>query len=203
MNGINNIKNIFNTLERYGDKYSGYNFDSLSNIVYCDPETPEQEALANSIAKKNNNSVVLYIFAFIFIAVAIYAAVVTANITFTSIMFVVCALIFSFVIRNIKNRSKKTQIFIGKVMYKYVDNSNGYNGSRRGGFKPNVDMRHNSITINAGVCRVSVIPYSGEKVIYKDIPIAKKDYKQVTEGSIVMVVNKGPCAGIVPDNMIF
>lgn len=45
MSGINKLENLFNVLETSGTKYSDYKVESLSKIVYHDPETIERSTV--------------------------------------------------------------------------------------------------------------------------------------------------------------
>ena len=72
---------------------------------------------------------------------------------------------------TLKSMSKKLQVFTGIAVYKQIIRS---------------DIHSKKV-----YCTISIIPENGEKVIYRDINISKKEYNRVAEGTRVMVVNKG------------
>lgn len=188
MSRIDKTKNFFDMIGRAGAKYYDYTPKPLREIVYNDPETLEQESLANSIVKKNSKSIILYIATILVIATFIFAICNKSDMRATIMLFIMCIVFVVVSIKDIKAGFKKTQIMIGKVAYKHMEteHTSGSNTS---------SIRRNEIPM------VSVIPDGEEKIIYRDIRISKSDYYKVTEGSPVMVVNKGPYAGVIPDSM--
>lgn len=185
MSGINRVKNMFDVLQKGAVKYADYKVQPLSEAEYHDPENVEQVEKAEKIEKMNNKKIpIILMCTLLFSAISIYIIWTTAEWTKEIIMialtmFIATALLIRFSIKMIKDKPKKVQVITGKAIYK--------------------DTRSHSR--NRGYSYlVSIIPDSGEKVIYRKIPISREDYERVTEGTHIMVVNKGPFACIIKDS---
>lgn len=185
MSGINRVKNMFDVLQKGAVKYADYRVQPLSEAEYHDPENVEQAEKAEKIEKMNNKKIpIVLMCTLLFCAIFIYIILTTTDWTGDVIMiaftlFIACALLIGFSIKMIKDKPKKVQVITGKAIYKDVRS----HGRNRG---------YSYL--------VSIIPDSGEKVIYRGIPISREDYERVTEGTPIMVVNKGPFACIIKDS---
>jgi len=166
MRGINKVENMFNLLEMLSEKYSGYKVVPTSSIVYHDPETPEQEEKAKRISKKVLG--LYYLVSIAFLASAISSIIMDAPIWVIILLLIITTI---FVISTLKTQFKKLQVMTGKAVYKNKERKSNNTGKY--------------------VYFISVIPDSGEKVIYRRIQVSENDYEQIKEGTPVMVVNKG------------
>ena len=172
MSRINRVSNMFDVLEKLSAKYPDYKPVASTQIVYHDPETPEQEEKAKKIAK---GSLGLYYIASIAFVITFIASIFAATeIWVVFLLFVLCVLIVGL---TIKNRFQKVQVITGKAVYKDRDTVDG--------------------SMHRYTYHISVIPDGGEKVIYTKIQVSEQDYQQITEGTPVMIVNKGPKACIL------
>lgn len=188
MSGINKINNFFDVLESTGAKYlaEGYVRGKLSEVVYHDPENQEQEEIAKKIANRHKNgSYVLYIFSVFCIVIAILSIIMkVGNIWFIGCMIVISAVLVYTSIDAMKMERQKTKIITGKAISKQIRKTSSSGRVHR-------NKRY----------YVTIIPDSGEKVIYDLIPISRDDYQRTTEGTPIMVVNKGPYACVLTHNI--
>lgn len=166
MNRINKIQNLFDQIQEQSVKYNDYVPCSIENIPYRDPSTEEETLKAKKIANKLMLKLSLF-------SIALIASWVLS--LYGTDRFLVKFLLFLMIIISLgitlKEMSKKLQVFTGIVVYKQIRVK---------------DKKSRSVQ-----CTVSIVPENGEKVIYRGINISKKEYIRVTEGTRVLVVNKG------------
>lgn len=166
MSRIDKLNNMFEVLNNLAEKYPEYKTGDVNKIVFHDPENEEQAQKAKKIASSVQRF--LYLALIIFVATAVLMILAKTPIWATVLDIAICIVIG---IIAIKSQIQKVQIITVKAIYK--------NRER---------MRNSN---NSYMYFISVIPDNGEKVIYQRIQISEEDYQKVTEGTPVMIVNKG------------
>lgn len=157
--------NLLNQMQERAVRYYDYKPYTVNDIPYRDPVSEEEKSKAKKIINKKKR---MFVWASIaMIAVWIVSLFCAEGLLIKALMLVMVVVVVGI---GIKISSGKVQVFTGIAVHKQI--------------------RHQNIGSKKVRCIVSVIPESGEKIIYTDVNISKKDYDQVTEGTRVMVVSK-------------
>ena len=149
-------------------KYYDYRSGKATEIVYHDPETKEQEEKARAIQKKTSR--LIYIVTACFLLMLVLTIATEKELWKILLMAAVTAVPSIFAVRA---ATRKLQVMTGKAVYKQA--------------------KVQDIATQRKLYYVSVIPDSGEKVIYTLIQISKEDYEKVEEGTPVLVVDQYAC----------
>ena len=167
MEGLEKVKSKLNEMSELREQYADYKLAHISSAQFYDPETEEQKTKANKVVK--SVLAVYYMISVVFIASFIGAIFLSTQIIVT----VLIGLIMVFVVAlTLGAQFKKVQIFKGKAVYKQARL-----------VRVTSKRRRNYTYV------ISVIPDSGEKVIYREIQVSKNDFDQIEEGTPVMVIN--------------
>lgn len=171
--GMKRLEDKFNTLNELSAKYSDYQSLSASKIEYGNANNTEDEIKAKKITRKYNLFLTIFIVAF-----AITTVLTVMSDTDIIVKILVATVMVVAVCLLIKSVFTKTKVAYGIAIYKDIHMTRS-GASRRYTYY------------------ITFVPDNGEKVLYKNIQISSKDYKQIQEGTKVMVVNKGPKACIL------
>lgn len=163
----------FAKMEELMQKYlsEGYRLGSNSEMVYQDPEN---SIIAKEASRASRKPMIISIIVLIAMAATFAAMIVTgSDIKWTIFMGVVVVAIAIFVFKDIPGKSPKvmkaTAIFKNKR----------FSGSLQ-------DSARRTYTYF-----VTVIPESGEKIIFRDLQVSREDYEQIQEGTPILVVKGG------------
>lgn len=148
----------FHDLQEAGARYSNYPGGEFKDIPFYEPDTEELSKRAEKM--KNNTLKKMYLAAGIFLLFLIMGIAANNSIKGIIIMSVMTALL---IILCIYMKSKKPKIAVGTAVFKYDE---GKVGTRQ---------KHYYVSVLV------------EGVIYKRIPIRKKDYDNVEEGTQILI----------------
>lgn len=172
MGRIDKVNNFFEQIEELSIKYKDYTPYLANSIPYRDPSTPEEISKAKKVA--NCMILSLGFSSIVFIATFVGSLFCTDKLLVKLLLLVVAIFLTGL---TLKFMFGKLQVFTGIVVYK----------QSRGRRRKSEGVHY----------KISVIPENGEKVIYREIMISSREYRRVTEGTRVLVVNKGHKATIL------
>ncbi|MBR2704436.1 MAG: hypothetical protein IKE91_03105 [Clostridia bacterium] len=171
------VTDKFDELETLSEKYSDYQSCPVSEIVYQDARSPEDEKKARKIAIQFN--LFIGLFFVVFGTITVLTFITDTTILVKALLTVITGIIGYVFLKSIFEKPKVTY---GRAVYKYR-RLVGHVGSRR--------------SAKRYVYIITFIPDNGEKKIYTGVQASQKDYEQIQEGTPIIIVNKGPKACIL------
>lgn len=172
MSRIDKVNNFFDQIEELSNKYKDYTPYLTNSIPYHDPSTQEEISKAKKVANRMTLSLGFY--SMVFSATFVSSLFCTDKLWVKLLLLVLAIYLVGL---TLKWKFGRLQVFTGRVVYKQT-----------------VGYRRKSEGVHY---KISVIPENGEKVIYRGVLISSREYKMVTEGTRVLVVNKGHKATIL------